>query len=185
MRLEDATIGSGNASSENRLVSEDKIDFGFSLGDIQRSDLLILNEHANEVSTDDNIIGILTEDSEDSGTFRLEDGTTSSTSLGDFILVEGTTPPHNTNSKFILETIRFELEEENQSGTVPLQSRSTDGVRFARPTTVDVQEIGFMVLEDASEGSRLSIDRTDTGSTDAGDRFLIEDGTEQSFLLNV
>ena len=42
-----------------------------------------------------------------------------------------------------------------------------------------------MVLEDASEGSRLSIDRTDTGSTDAGDRFLIEDGTEQSFLLNV
>ena len=185
MLLEDATIGSGNASSENRLVSEDKIDFGFSIGDIQRSDLLILNEHANEVSTDDNIIGILTEDSEDSGTFRLEDGTTSSTSLGDFILVEGTTPPHNTNSKFILETIRFELEEENQSGTVPLQSRSTDGVRFARPTTVDVQEIGFMVLEDASEGSRLSIDRTDTGSTDAGDRFLIEDGTEQSFLLNV
>lgn len=25
----------------------------------------------------------------------------------------------------------------------------------------------------------------DTDSTDAGDKFLIEDGTEQSFLLNV
>ena len=185
MLLENATIGSGNTSVENRLVSEDKINFGFSLGDIQRSDLLILNEHANETSTDDNVIGILLEDSEESGTFRLEDGTTNATSFGDFILVEGTTPPHNVNSKFILETMRFELEEEHQKGTVPLQSRSTDGVRFARPTMIDVKQIGFMTLEDASSGSRLSIDRTDTGSTDAGDKFLIEEGTQESFLLNV
>ena len=42
-----------------------------------------------------------------------------------------------------------------------------------------------MTLEDASSGSRLSIDRTDTGSTDAGDKFLIEEGTQESFLLNV
>ena len=140
MLLEDATIGSGNTSVENRLVSEDKINFGFALGDIQRSDLLILNEHANEKSTDDNIIGVLLEDSQETGTFRLEDGTTNATSFGDFILVEGTTPPHNVNSKFILETVRFELEEENQKGTVPLQSRSTDGVRFARSTMIHVKE---------------------------------------------
>ena len=81
--------------------------------------------------------------------------------------------------------MRFELEEEHQKGTVPLQSRSTDGVRFARPTMIDVKQIGFMTLEDASSGSRLSIDRTDTGSTDAGDKFLIEEGTQESFLLNV
>ena len=185
MLLEDATIFPGNSSSENRLVSEDKFNFGYSIGDILRTDLLILNEHANEVSTDDEIMGILFEDSEDTGSFRLEDETTNASSFGGYLIVEGGTPPHNTNTKFLLETTRIELEAENQKGTVSLQNRSSDGKRFARPTMINVREAGFMELEDASSGSRLNMNGTDTNSTDAGDKFLIEDGTEQSFLLNV
>ena len=140
MLLEDATIFPGNSSSENRLVSEDKFNFGYSIGDILRTDLLILNEHANEVSTDDEVMGILFEDSEDTGSFRLEDETTNATSFAGYLIVEGGTPPHNTNTKFLLETTRIELESENQKGTVSLQSRSTNGKRFARPTLINVKE---------------------------------------------
>ena len=142
------------------------------LSDILRSDLLLMNS-GEDFGTESgggassggatDPVGILFEGS-DTGTFRQEDGTTVSSTLGDDILLENKTGVGHGN-KLLIESTRVELEASINTGTIPFQNWTNSKILPAtRSAEIFVSDIGQLHLEDeAAEVTNIRLETaTDT-----------------------
>jgi len=159
----------------------------FNLADIIRPGLILIDENPSIASSGDEV-GILIEESQDSGFFRQENETTASDHHGDKITLEDKTG-FGFNNKLIFESDRIELEDFEGTGTIPIQNRTNSNVpHFTQPSSIMIDEYGGIDLEDnaeevtnilmessdGNEGFNLLYDGTDSSSTNAGSTIALE-----------
>ena len=163
-----------------QILSEDS-NFSPPLGDIIRTAILDAGDGHTTTKTAETI-GILLEDSEASGFFKQEDESTVSTTYGDDILLESATG-YGITEKLLLDHTVIELEDQDQTGTIPFQNYSNttfDNIITSADITTD-EGLG-LALEDSTGPDHIILNGTDDNTANAG-FFLLEESRGDQMLL--
>ena len=183
-------IDSSSTAAGHRIIGESVVQYdSFTLSDIVRSSLLVLDSHIDDGlgptggSTPVKQTAIILEESNESGFFMQENETTASGAHGDNILLESRTGFGN-NNKLELESDRVIVEDKINEGTIPFQNYLNSSLQpITRSADILISEYGALDLEDDTDGSLL-LNGTDGSSTIAGGRFRFELATDDNININ-
>ena len=179
--LFDGTHPNGDDAGDSILAESVYLYDHSNFSDIIRPGLFnIMDDNPTSYPIKGDMLGILSEESQEGGFFRQENETTASGHHGDKILLEHKTG-FGFNNKLIVESDRIELEHFVGNGTIPFQNRTNSNIPyFVTPASINIYEEGAIDLEDNLNGTVL-LNGTDGSSTGAGERIRFELGTEEEF----